>query len=291
MSRSQYVTPLARILSILEEQGSVALSKVPKGVTSGINQLVDARVLFLHDESGRRSYRVTSSEGLGAYIRKHYPGGLFSNTDDALTARVKGVVERRDSKTRQGLGFGLCLIKAKPGITLSKINQKGTTIFRFDDAVPDIGGLACHLDEYSSWKVSSAATTVVSIENPDTFVRPLSDLPGDVAVFADGIMSQFQLDFITQIAAKTELVHFGDYDPVGLAEYLRLKNNEPKTKLYIPDDLSERFKMYSNADILQKGRNQSLLTTLRQSKNPDVGRVVRLILDNNSCLEQEACFI
>lgn len=292
MTKSLYVSPLARALSLLKEDGKLSLSKVPKSVLVDFNQLVGANVLGLSYKKGRRNYFIAQPNGLASYIEKRFPGGLLTNLDESISLRVKGILETRNSKSNQGLGFGFCLIKAAAGITLTRIKDNAESHIHFDNTIPEVGSIACHLENGTTWQLSSQAKTVVTIENADTFVRPLSELPGDVVVFADGKMSKYQIDFVGQLSANAKLLHFGDYDPVGLSEYLRLKDRVPSAELYIPDNIKNLFKTHATKTILLKKKNQELLASLRgYLGDPYITEVLTYIDENNACLEQESLYI
>jgi hypothetical protein len=78
------------------------------------------------------------------------------------------------------------------------------------------------------WSLSGPAKRVALVENIDVFLsldsaRLSETLQADAAVFLHGKMSNRFLAWLASPAmADVRYLHLGDYDPVGIAEYLRL---------------------------------------------------------------------
>jgi hypothetical protein len=88
-----------------------------------------------------------------------------------------------------------------------------------------------------------------------------------------------------------QVVHFGDYDPVGLQEYTRLLARLPgRVTLHLPPGLDDCFRRFSNRALLEAGNNRAVLAGLPRGLNPAMDRVLELIAIHGP-LEQEALLI
>lgn len=86
--------------------------------------------------------------------------------------------------------------------------------------------------------------------------------------------------------ARTRIIHCGDYDPVGLDEYLRLQTACPeRTELHLPSNLEILLSRYGKKELL--AGNTAVLARLRKSRVLEVRRVVELMDRYGSGLEQE----
>jgi hypothetical protein len=92
-----------------------------------------------------------------------------------------------------------------------------------------------------------------------------------------------------QVDCEFQIIHFGDYDPVGVDEYLRLKEKHHRVSFHIPDNIEDLFKKYGNEEILQK--NQAIYERLRESQDKQAKNIVDLMSRYNCGLEQEALLI
>jgi hypothetical protein len=89
---------------------------------------------------------------------------------------------------------------------------------------------------------------------------------------------------------KARVLHFGDYDPVGLDEYLRLREACPgRAELYLPQGLERLFARYSKPGLLRG--TEAVLRRLRDCGLPEVRRVVDLMDRHGAGLEQEALLL
>lgn len=135
---------------------------------------------------------------------------------------------------------------------------------------------------------------IATVENPTVFTSFDSLNTGlSLALYARGCFSRRVLSWLAQQAATgLEIIHFGDYDPVGLKEYLKLRAAcGERVSLYLPEDLPALFRKYSNPKLLQRRKSQFLLQRLRKSEDRSVLKVIRLIEETNAGLEQEALLV
>lgn len=281
--------PMARVLATLRDAGHVAASSVPAGAQGDLAPLVAGRILVYQSQGAGRRLVVNIHEELDRYITQHYPLGI-----DALLAADLATADR---STRQGLTgnskSGGSRVNLKPvslrGMTANAIlvNGRGETLDL--SAGTRIGGcVSATLGRGWEWGCVNPLT-IATTENQEVFYRVEQKIPHlDLALFASGRLSDLVVQWLGQLG-NCRVVHCGDYDPVGLGEYMRLRRAlGDRVQLYMPENLEELFSRYSNHRLLEKKRQQELLRTLRQQESPpEVARVLRLIMKHNAGLEQE----
>jgi hypothetical protein len=84
------------------------------------------------------------------------------------------------------------------------------------------------------------------------------------------------------------LWHCGDYDPVGLSEYLRLRaipQLGDRVKFYVPENLETLFR-FSKPELFDK-QYTGALSGWMQSDDATLRRVASLISTHSAGLEQE----
>ena len=279
------VDALAKRLAVLLEDGSIQASRLSKRARSRLASLFDAGILRdVHAGAGYR-VEVVSRSGLERWIERHFPHGL-EGLQDGTSARAAGVANLRDSKRGGTVESTLVMLRGFGSARLP--NGRG-------DALPAaelttrFGVAALAVDEDSEWRLHGRVCTV---ENLEVFmhVEHLLD-PLDIAVYTHGNLPGRVLDWLEASAtSSTEFVHAGDYDPVGLAEFLRLHQRlGDRASLLVPEDLDALFERYGNKDILRRSRSE--LSTVRTSDHHQVQQVVDLIERYGCALEQEALLI
>jgi hypothetical protein len=112
-----------------------------------------------------------------------------------------------------------------------------------------------------------------------------------VAVYASGRLSDLALQWLgSPELSQCRFIHCGDYDPVGLDEFLRLKKVVgDRARLHIPANLCALIATYGRPELL--GDSQGVLKRLRGSADPDVRKVVEILNETGCGLEQEALLI
>lgn len=284
------ISPLARVLQQLLEGGRISASQVGRAVLVELRPLLDSGAVHLVRAGAGHVYTATNREAVEALARARFPSGLTRLGDADLSNRERGVMEVRDSKRIRGVGFGYTLLRLVPGVDLVRADGPTQQHAALPSSASTAWAVAVIIDEPGgSWRLSQPGGRIAVIENLDTFSRVnLADIGVSAALFAEGCLSSRHVGFLAALAtAGHPVLHVGDYDPVGLEEYLRLKKLIPRVSLHIPDDVETLFNRYSKPSILQKPRNRTALARLRTVTDPTVQRIVSLIDAENGCLEQE----
>lgn len=132
------------------------------------------------------------------------------------------------------------------------------------------------------------------IENPALF-HAFEDLGLNVplAIGYGGVCSNRLLSWLADSARNgAQVLHLPDYDPTGLAEFLRIHRRLGEAvQLHIPADLKAVFERYSDRSLLNKSRSQQQLLKLRDATHPAVRQIVAFIEEMNAGLEQEALLL
>ena len=133
---------------------------------------------------------------------------------------------------------------------------------------------------------------VVIVENLEVFLHlEETGIACDLAVYAAGRMSERLLAWLASPAMSgCSVLHCGDYDPVGLQEYLRLRAAcGSRASLYVPDDLMDLLRTFGKRELLSD--SPAVLRSVRASSDVSVRHVLRLIDEAGCGLEQEALLL
>jgi len=112
----------------------------------------------------------------------------------------------------------------------------------------------------------------------------------DLAIYLAGrISNKIIAWFSSDAMQKAKFIHVGDYDPVGLDEFLRIyKTCGDSVKLYVPENIEFLLSTYGNIHLIRdKKKNQALLGKLRSTDNKDVLKILPLIEKYGCVLEHE----
>jgi hypothetical protein len=269
----------------LVERGSLPRTMCSGAFLKLLTPLLSAKIVAWQRSGAGKRLLVMEPRALLQFYQQSFPHAA----DEVLqvSARVAGVAEYRDSKS---LGSTAAEIVVMRGWRNGGLACGGTEL---DIATPTKNnGAFCFV--LRSETAFTLTGRVALVENPAVFLefeRLGTDVP--VAIFAHGRISDRLLNWLaTQPAENFELIHFGDYDPVGLDEFRRISLRcGRRASIHLPLDLTRLFATYSNRTLVANSRAQRLLAGLRASDNPQIQSVVELIDRHNGGLEQEALLI
>lgn len=281
------VDALAGLLAELQRAGSVPASRLSERSRQRLDSLFQAEVVVAVAAGAGRRIELRSATPLAAFIAKHYPKGLFRQ-DTPLPPKAAAVASRRSAhRARRGdcepvlvRGFGeLILSKTEVSLAVAELTRLCGC------AAITVG------EEEAPWLCG--AETVVTVENLELFYRIEQFLPEAVmAVYAAGRMSRRLLDWLVRLSRNgAHIIHAGDYDPIGLAEYLRLKKAGIDASFFLPEQVPALFADYADPALLKRRNTQRLLAPLRRSSDPQVVAVMKLIDTHGAGLEQEALLV
>jgi len=277
---------LARVLSALIANGGVAASAVPAGVRETINSLIAAGAL--HEERRGAGIRiaVTDETVLQSVVDRWFPAGLAPalRDDRNSTSRARSVAVFRDAKVTRRAAIEAVFVRGF-GESVLRVGEDSLPLAHWTRTV---GVSAINPDlEPPPGLIGQIAI----VENMEPFMQVEAVIPSlDAAVYAGGRMSERLLAWLAapEMSACT-YVHFGDYDPVGIDEYLRLKQRCPgRVVLYLPESLADLFARYANQELVRK--NSAVLRRIRGGGDDQAGFVIGLIDRFGGGVEQEVVF-
>ncbi len=285
-------TPLdafAALLADLAANGAVPASRVGNKARERLAPLFSADVLVEVRAGAGRRVEVRDANTLAQFVLRHYPAGLFADTAvvEGLDRRTQALAGYRDSKALGGLDFEIVEYRLSGK---SPLAIGGTPIGR---SVIN-GGLGAFVlyDTRGADREIQFSGVVATVENPTVFIRYDWAAAGvDLAIATYGRMSRRFVDWLASESMRAaRVIHFGDYDPVGLSEFCRLEAAlEGRSDLFVPNQIEHLFSKYSDGELLS--RSASLLPALQQSSHCDVQRILRLMAEYGGALEHEALLI
>jgi len=274
-----------RFLSQLRGAGTDGLpaSDVPSGCAGILAELHTCGAAG-HRRSGRGAViYVSNAAAFERFVMSRFPLGLDANPDD-VEDRASGVRLFADAKTaRRGRYEGLFIRSTAPGATL--VSDKG--LLPVSEHTALAGGAALRLGDANEW---SFRGVVAVIENAEAFWQHERVLPDvDLAVFACGRLSERALTWLASDGMSgCRLVHWGDYDPVGCLEYLRLRGRcGDRTRMHLPASVRELLPRHGKRRLIVE-QVAELDSLRRMASDESVAGLLGLFDAHHKGLEQEA---
>ena len=277
------VSSLAEKLGQLLEQGSLPSSRLTQRDRNRLGSLFETGILEEVRSGAGKKVAVKDRRTLDEFFRKNFPSGAEGRAD-LLLPRSRAVAELRDSKKARDT--------IPPIVNLRGF--EGCQLFVNEDPVPIVqwtknaGVAALRIDD-RQWRF---AGTLAIVENLEFFWNIEKLNTGvQLALYTQGRLSTRFLDWLASPAmARASILHCGDYDPVGLDDYLRVKTACPgRTTLYLPANLEDLLVRFGKKELLQS--STAVLARLRKTEDQEVRQIVRLLDQHGVGLEQEALLL
>jgi len=271
---------LAKLLQTLLAEGTVPLSQVSPGLKCSLEAQFAAGILQVERSGAGSRVVVKNKEVLSAFANQLFPSGLDLPETSELS-RTDAISYYRDAKVSAAAIGEPVLLRAVNDVVLTANNA----VFPAGKLTKEYGVASFLLREPPFWGYSGTLAVVENLESFLCFEKMKA--PADIAIYAGGKMSGKMLAWLASVEMnKCELLHCGDYDPVGIAEYLRLKEAcGDRAKLFIPENIEELFKKFGKRKLLED--SEAILRRLRLTRDPDALRIVGLMNTYNTGLEQE----
>jgi hypothetical protein len=277
-----------RLLRMLQEAQPEGVQR--SKIARSCNGLIDAlrtcgAVDFRPARHGRGVLLyVTNENALERFIKARLPGG--ANVDwSTISNRASAVACLADAKAvRKSVGQGIFVRSAKTNTIIRSLD--GQVELPVGKLSSDAGGAAIQLSSGNRW---AFAGTIVVVENADAFWQYEIVLPNvDLAVFGSGNLSDRLIEWLAASEMSAcDIVHWGDYDPVGVCEYLRLAEAcVNRVEPFAPMEVDALLPVYGKRSLVT--RQPQYLERLRnKSSDPYVARMIRLFDVHRRGLEQE----
>lgn len=272
----------ARLLKRMLEDDRVPYSQVSTRSENKLRSLLDAGVVRKTRRGSGFVLEVIDAGMLRSFLQQKYPETDFP-VDVSPRARSAGSL--RNAKRAGRTDREPVLLRAfRPTIC-----QNGDVRFDLRGRTRETGATCLVLHEEESWSLSGR---IAVVENLECFLHfEKMGVSVDAALYASGRLSGRVLQWLRSSAmAGCTFRHCGDYDPVGLDEYRRLRTAVgDRAQLHVPDDLRGLLGTYGRSDLI--AHSSSTLQRLRTADDPDVRRVAALLDETGRGLEQEALLL
>jgi len=211
-----------------------------------------------------------------------------------MPIRVQGIARNQSSKAMKGVDFDLVMMSGCAILIDDEISYD-LSLFSTTDAY-----LSLKLTRDSCLRIAQPKSIIITVENPTSFIGldDLFNFPWHLSIYTAGKMSNIllsQLELWSNQGHK--IVHFGDYDYVGLLEFSRILSRCSDAKLYLPETIKGLMKNYGNRQLLEKQSVQHEQLTSKISLLDDsegklqLIEIYQLIQATGKGLEQEALFL
>jgi hypothetical protein len=271
--------PFAKILLSLQENGSISKSKISKVTLRRLQPLIDSQIIELKRIRAGQSYLVNNSSGLDRFVEGEFPSGLKPLTSLSQNPRAQAIALKKDAHKAKSNQLPLFL----RGFGEAKLIKKDI-VLPVAELTKIAGGAAITIDPQCSWSFSG---TIVTVENSELYFNIEKVIPKvDIAINTVGRNSSMLIDwFASDHLKNAQFIHCGDFDPVGLQEYLKIKAKCPaRTRLYIPPEMEKMF-VYANPERVRK--QKGILKNLRHTDDEEVLSVIKLLDKYNGGVDQE----
>jgi len=277
------VDVLAARLQELLVSGGIPGTQLSAKMRTRLETLLRLGALVEVNAGRGRRIEVRDQEALLRWVESSYPSGL-SGIAASLSARAESVANHRNTKRGRALevalvhmrGFGSCRLLR------GDIEQPLAT------QTAAFGAAGVVIEPSQPWQF--IGTTLGIVENQEVFMQIERIAPAlDAALWSAGPLSGHALKWL-QSQAGLEGIHFGDYDPVGLSEYLRYRAAlGSRVRLYIPTDLEDRLVRFGQRELLE--RSSGIFAKVRREADEAVSTVLAIIDRHGLAIEHEALLI
>lgn len=277
------VDPLAGKLWQLLEQGHLPSSRLAERDRTRLQSLFETGVLQEERSGAGKKVVMRDRKAVEMLFNKHFPSGVEGRPEELLP-RSRAIAELRDSKKTNETIPPIALLRGFDGCELF-VDGEVVPVVQWTNTA---GVAALRIDD-RQWKYGG---TLAIVENLEFFwnIEKLNT-GAQLALYAQGRLSGRILDWLASPGMlQASILHCGDYDPVGLDEYLRIKTACPgRTKLYLPENLEVLLTRYGKKVLLQS--SSSVLVRLRKTDDQEVRKIVKLLDQYSVGIEQEALLL
>lgn len=286
-------------LGRLVADGRLPMSQVSAGLKRQLSPLLEGGILQQRLSGSGEVLTVTQDREFRAWLSKNYPAFDGGVAIPEGAQRAAAVALRRDSKaTGDGVSRSIISMRAwEPGTNTVRIDGKPlevTALTRTHNVAASVISNVTVLD--------LGRAQAMLVENLECFLAAETlGTAATLALYSGGRVSERLITCLARSQlGQTPLLHLPDYDPVGLDDYLRLKQQlGERVRLFVPSDLEQRFERFSATSLItEKRRNRELLEKfMAERPKPadwpcaESAQVFQLIRHHGAGLEQESLFI
>lgn len=289
----QPLNSLASLLHQLLTTGEVVRSKMSERARKELVKLFDLGALREESRGSGWVVVVTKQDSVRRFAESQFPSGLFGEDDTSEGRRTQSLNRFGDTKVMPGLDFEFVLLRAFGNAQVITTMAKNKVLIDAPEITRQAGCVALTLiDGCDISELPFIRGNVATVEGPELFYRfDWATVDVSVAILTNGRMSERLLSWVTSRVIEGRLVHFGDYDPVGLDEYRRLKERAPRATFFIPKNLENHFKKnkFLKPELMDK--SSALLPRLAATQDVDILTVIDLMQRYGGGVEQEVLLL
>lgn len=272
----------ARLIRKLQDEGRVPRSQFSARSLKELRSLFDAGVLDQERSGSGLVVTLKKPDVLQSFYLSRYP-----NAGKVVygSPRASAVATFRNAKRTRRSDMEPVLLRAMSSIICMRDKDEYDLL-----ATTRLAGAACLLLEPEHFWSFSADVAIV--ENLECFLHfEQMSISADVVLYAAGRLSDLALQWIaSESLSACRFIHCGDYDPVGLDEFLRLHNLiGERVTLHIPANLKDLVSKYGRPELI--GDSTAVLRRLRGTSSPAVIEVMSILDDTGCGLEQEILLV
>ena len=224
---------------------------------------------------------VENEKAMASFLDDRLPLGL-ETPHTVPTSRNEAVRLHGNAKAcRTSAAKGVFVRSLRPGVQF--IGDRG--VLPIYELTILSGGAAVAIEEPNPWRF---AGQIALVENEEAFWQHERALPEvELALFGIGRLSGKVLRWLAGPGfTGCRFLHWGDYDAVGIAEYVRVRDALPgRVRLHVPDNIEQLLSIHGERDRYE---NQlQALSGLRGDLEPLVTRMVQLFDKYRRGLDQE----
>lgn len=275
----RYPATIAKLLKRLLTEGAAPLSMFSVSAKDSLSSQFAADILRIERFGAGSRVVVRNKTVLETFAAQLFPSGL--EIAPAGMSRSTAVGYYRDAKAAVTTVAEPVLVRAFN----KAVFERNGEVFPAAEFSFKYGVASFLLAQSPFWGYSG---TLAIVENLEPFLCfEKMDIAIDAAIYSGGRMSARMITwFASTEMAKCSFLHCGDYDPVGICEYLRLKEAcGDRVKLHIPVNIEDLFRKFGKRELLSD--SEAVLRHLRSTKDPDALRIIELMNTFNAGLEQE----
>lgn len=288
--------PLNSLASLLHQfltAGEVVRSKISDRARKDLAKLFDLGALREERRGGGWVVVVANQESLKRFVGRQFPSGLFGENDTSAGRRTQSLNRFGDTKSMPGLDFEFVLLRAIGDAQVTTKISSRTIKVDAPEITRQTGCVALILQDTGDiTDFPFIRGNVATVEGPELFYRfDWAAVDVAVAILTYGRISGRMLNWVASPMIEGQLTHFGDYDPVGLDEYRKLKERAPRTSFYIPPNLENYFKenKFLKPELMDK--SSALLPRLAETKDTSISTVLDLMRRYGGGVEQEVLLL
>lgn len=277
-----------RALKSLIEKGSIPSSALSQRTMQRLQPLLDSGALIRRRRGRGMILELADRNALDRFAAKLFPHGdtpLAWVGGVIVPPRAEAVGMHRDAKRVRTASAEPILLRA----TAPARATRGACKVDLFELSRSAGAACLLLDEGDNWRIEADIGIVENLEVFLHFERLRTDQT--VALYAGGRLSGRVLGWLASDEMNgASFRHCGDYDPVGLDEFLRLYNTiGERVELYVPGNITDLFTRYGKRALLRD--STQILSRLRGEEHPLISRLVQLMDTTGFGLEQEALLL